>query len=622
MCGIAGIAGRRDPEAVGRMIDAIAHRGPDDGAVWADDAATLGHRRLSIIDLAGGAQPMAYADGACQIVYNGEVYNFEVLRGELAAKGHAFRTRCDTEVILAAYAEWGEACVEKLRGMFAFALWDARERKLVVARDPVGVKPFYYAEHNGCFYFGSEIKALLACPEIPRDMDPEGLDDFFAYLYTVPPRTMFQAVRQLPPATAGVWKDGRFTTRRYWRLEFAQENRPADDWAAEIDAHLAATVRDYMVSDVPLGAFLSGGLDSATIVHHMAQTGATPETFTVGFGAEGNRYDESAYARDIARHFNTNHHEITATADVLELLPTLVRHFDEPFGNPSAVLFYVLCQRIREHVTVVLSGDGGDESFGGYPRHVGARLAGHYRSVPHALRRWLVNPLVQLLPENTRGFHALRRLREFSAGSLLPPVDMYAAWIGYFNAAERHALYGPDLRRNLEGRDPMDYLRGVFNECAGHDIVSQVLYVDLMTFLPHNLLQCSDRMSMAHGLESRVPLADQALIEQAARVPANLKVRGMETKHILRRCMAGKLPPDTVGRKKMGFNPPLGVWLTGALEPLVDDWLSPAAIERAGLFDPAPIQLMLADHRASRRDYTWHLWALLLFEQWRRDYLA
>lgn len=621
MCGIAGIVGRSDPALVEGMTRALAHRGPDGAGLWHDETATLGHRRLSVIDLAGGAQPMASADGSLQLVYNGEIYNFQTLRQELESHGRVFRTRCDTEVILHAYAVWGDACVEHFRGMFAFALWDAPRKRLLVARDQIGVKPLYYAIHDGRFYFGSELKALLACPEIPRALDPESLDDFLALLYTVPPRTMFKAIRQLSPATLGVWHEGTFETRRYWRLHFAPEDRSTGEWVEAVDACLAETVQRYMISDVPLGAFLSGGLDSATIVHHMAQTGAPPETFTVGFGREGNLYDESAQARAMAAHFGTNHHELIAEASIFESLPILVKHFDEPFGNPSSMLFYTLCRRIREHVTVVLSGDGGDECFGGYPRHAGAALSQHYRKLPHALRSAVINPLVQCLPESTRGFHGLRRLREFSAGSLLPPVDMYTAWIGYFNAAERQALYAPELRATLNQRDPMDYLRGLFAECAEADLVSQVLYVDLMSFLPHNLLQCSDRMSMAHGLESRVPLADQQLIELLARVPSNLKVRGLETKHLLRQCMAGKLPPEAVGRKKMGFNPPMGVWLNTSLRPLLEDWLSPEAIRAAGYFEPEPIQRMIADHRASRRDYTWHLWALLQFEQWRRIYL-
>lgn len=623
MCGIAGIAGRRDEETVRRMTDALAHRGPDDAGFYLDDGVTLGHRRLSIIDLAGGHQPMAAANGTLQLVYNGEVYNFRELRAELEGKGYAFETSCDTEVILRAYEAYGESCVERFRGMFAFALWDARERKLLVARDAIGVKPLYYAERDGCFYFASEIKGLLACPGVPRELDPEGLDDFFTYLYTVPPRTMFRGVRQLPPAYVGVWRDGVWTTRRYWQLRFVPEEKTEREWLEEINACLEDTVEKHLISDVPLGAFLSGGLDSSTIIHYMSRVASGPvNTFTIGFGREGALYDESAEARGLARHYGTKHHELTAEADVLQVLPAMVRHFDEPFGNPSAVLFYVLCRLIREHVTVVLSGDGGDESFAGYPRHAGAGLSEWYRLLPGGLRRHVINPLVQLLPENTRGFHALRRLREFSAGSLLEPVEMYAAWISYFSAPEREQLYTPELQRNVEGRDALDYVRGLFRECDGLDLVSQSLYVDLVSFLPHNLLQCTDRMSMAHGLESRVPFADQRLIELLARIPSRLKVRGTQTKRLLRRSMEGRLPDDTLHRKKRGFNPPLGIWLNERLKPLADEYLSATSLRQGGYFQPELVERLRREHASGRRDCTWHLWALLLFEEWRRQYLA
>ncbi len=622
MCGIAGIAGRRNQALVKRMTDAVAHRGPDDEGFYVSDAVTLGHRRLSIIDLAGGHQPMSDESETLWVVFNGEIYNFRELRRILEAKGYRFRTNGDTEVILHAYAEYGEDCVAQFRGMFAFALWDAREHSLFLARDPIGVKPLYYALRGHTLYFASEIKALLACPEIPRDMDYESLDDFLAYLYTVPPRTMFRAIRQLPPAHVATWKSGHWTERRYWRLEFAEEKRSEGEWTEAVNACLAETIDQHMIADVPLGAFLSGGLDSATIVYNMAQAATQPvNTFTVGFGSEGGLYDETAYARAIAGTFRTRHHELTAKADVLTLLPTMVRHFDEPFGNPSALLFYILSKVIREHVTVVLSGDGGDESFGGYPRHAGARLSQRYRRLPLSLRKYLINPLVQRLPESTRGFHALRRLREFSAGSMLEPIEMYAAWISYFSPVERRNLYAPEVRRHLYERDALDYVRSLFRECQGIDLVSQTLYVDLMSFLPHNLLQCSDRMSMAHALEARVPFADQRLIELVAKIPSHLKVRGLETKYLLRRCMRDRLPKNTVRRKKLGFNPPLGVWMNTRLKPLLEDFLSEGQIKDRGYFDPRPIQAMIRDHRASRRDYTWHLWALLLFEQWHRIYL-
>lgn len=622
MCGIAGITGRRNQALVKRMTDAIAHRGPDDEGFYASDAVTLGHRRLSIIDLAGGHQPMSDESETLWVVFNGEIYNFRELRQALEAKGYRFHTNSDTEVILHAYAEYGEDCVAQFQGMFAFALWDTREHLLFLARDPVGVKPLYYALRGHTLYFASEIKALLACPEIPRDMDYESLDDFLTFLYTVPPRTIFKAIRQLPPAHLAVWKNGHWTERRYWRLEFEDEPRSEGEWTEVVNARLGETIEKHMIADVPLGAFLSGGLDSATIVANMAQATAHPvNTFTIGFGSEGGLYDETAYARVIAKAFGTYHHELTAEADVLSLLPTMVRHFDEPFGNPSALLFYVLCKVIREHVTVALSGDGGDEAFGGYPRHAGARLSQRYRRVPLSLRKYLINPLVQRLPESTRGFHALRRLREFSAGSLLEPIEMYAAWISYFSPAERRSLYAPEVGRLLYGRDALDYVRSLFRECEGIDLVSQTLYVDLMSFLPHNLLQCSDRMSMAHALETRVPFADQQIIELVAKIPSRLKIHGLETKHLLRRCMRDRLPKDTLRRKKLGFNPPLGVWMNTRLKPLLDDFLSERRIKDRGYFEPRPIQAMIHDHRAGRRDYTWHLWALLLFEQWHRLYL-
>ncbi len=622
MCGIAGIAGRADEALVRKMAGALAHRGPDDEGFHTAEGVSLGHRRLSIIDLEGGHQPMADASGDSWVVYNGEIYNFRELRTRLEGLGHCFRTQGDTEVILEAYREWGERCVEEFRGMFSFALWDTRERKLFLARDHIGVKPLYYAQCGDTLYFASEIKALLVCPEVSRDMDFEALDDFLTYLYTIPPRTMFRAIRQLPPAHTATWQDGRWQQRRYWRLEMGEESRSEAQWIEAVHGCLAETIEKHMISDVPLGAFLSGGMDSASIVYHMAQTSSQPvNTFTVGFGKDGNLYDESAYARDIAHAFDTQHHELTAEGDTVSLLPTMVRHFDEPFGNPSAMLFYTLCQLIRKHVTVVLSGDGGDESFGGYPRHAGAALAQRYQHVPRTLRQYLVNPLVQLLPESTRGFHALRRLREFSAGSLLPPVERYARWFSFYAPEERQALYTGDTATRLGGRDSLDYLRALFAECEGADAVSQTLYVDLMCFLPHNLLQCSDRMSMAHALESRVPLADKELVELVARIPSRLKVRGLQSKYIMRRCMEGRLPERTIGRKKLGFNPPLGVWLNTSLRTTIDDFLSEDVIRKRGYFHPTPIQTMLNEHRNSRRDHTWRLWALLLFEQWHRLYL-
>ncbi len=619
MCGIAGIAGKRDETLVKRMTDCLVHRGPDAEGFYAEDRVTLGHRRLSIIDLSTGQQPMSSEDGTLWVAFNGEIYNFQELRRTLEAKGHRFRTHSDTEVILAAYAEYGEACVEQFQGMFAFALWDTRSGTLLLARDPIGIKPLYYARVGDALYFASEMKALLAVPGLSREMDFEALDDYLAFLYTVPPRTFFKQIRQLPPGHLAVWRAGEWKERRYWRLQVQEESKSAEAWVEDVRAQFHDLFRKYMISDVPLGAFLSGGLDSATIVYHMMQQAAAPvNTFTVGFAREGNLYDESAEARGMAKYLGTLHRELTVQADAAALMPVILRHFDEPFGNPTALLVYSICKLVREHVTVILSGDGGDECFGGYPRYAGARWAEAYRHLPAWLRGRLIDPLMQCLPESTRGFHALRRIREFSAGSLLDPVDMYASWISYYQHEEKQRLYTDDARRAVGGRDALDFIRALARECGSDDPVSCAMYIDIHSFLPNNVLQYGDRMSMAHSLEARVPFADHKLVELLAHVPSALKVRGTQGKVLMRQSMTGRLPEEVLHRKKVGFNPPMGVWLNTQLKDRVDEYLSEAVLKRRGYFNAAPIQTMIQDHRASRRDYTWHLWALLLLEEWHR----
>lgn len=622
MCGIAGMAGRADDALVRRMTDALTHRGPDDSGYYVGDAAALGHRRLSIIDIAGGAQPMARDNGALQLVYNGEIYNFQSLRKELEAEGVIFDTRSDTEVLLHACATWGVDALPRLRGMFAFALWDARERSLLLARDPLGVKPLYYAERDGVLYFGSEIKALLAVPELPRRLDPEGLDDYLTYLYTVPPRTCFEGIHQLPPGHYATWKDGRLRIARYWHIDATPLGGSEDEWIARTDTAIHETIDLYQISDVPLGAFLSGGLDSSTIAAHLAEVSPQPvNTFTIGFESEGKLYDESAQAQATADLLGTVHHSLTAPGDVAGLLDTMVSHFDEPFGNPTALLTYRLCEVVREHVKVILSGDGGDESFGGYPRYSGVQWAEAYRRVPRAIRAGVVQPLVSMLPESTRGQHLWRRIREFSAGSLLDPVEMYIAWVTYFDRAQRTALYTPEWATQIAGRESEDFLRGLFADCPDSDPATRAMIVDLQSFLPHNVLQYGDRMSMAHSLEVRVPLADPVLVQTMARAPVDLKLHGGQSKYLLRRCLEGRLPKDTVDRPKLGFNPPMGVWLNTTLKPLVDDYLAPETIARRGLFQADAVARLIADHRSSRRDNTWHLWSLLVLEAWQRAYL-
>ncbi|MBX7259309.1 MAG: asparagine synthase (glutamine-hydrolyzing), partial [Candidatus Hydrogenedentes bacterium] len=621
MCGIAGQAGAGDIRVVQAMCNRLAHRGPDDEGFYQSEGVCLGHRRLSIIDLSGGHQPIANEDETVWIVFNGEIYNFQELRADLEAHGHVFRTNSDTEAIIHAYEEYGEQCPARLFGMFAFAIWDSNQQKLFAARDHAGVKPLYYAEHEGSLLFASEIKALLAAG-VSRQIDYCSLDDYLTYLYTVPPRTLFRDVKQLPPAHSLTWQDNRLTVRRYWKLEHHIEERSEDGWVEEIRSCLQSVIEGNMIADVPLGSFLSGGLDSSTIVAMMSRVRQDPvRTFTIGFGGDGNLYDEVEEARAIARHFHTDHQELQAQSGIVELLPTVIRHFDEPFGNPTALLAYILSGEIRKHVTVALAGDGGDELFGGYARYVGAAWAERYRLVPDPIRRWVINPLVQMLPESTRGRHALRRLREFSSGALLSPEAMYTSWVTYFGEEEREALYTGDFRAKVKDHDSLAYIRRLFGECTATDIVSRAMYVDANSFMPNNVLQYSDRMSMAHALEIRVPFTDPRLMELMARVPSSLKIRGGETKYLMRRVMRPDLPSEVLSRKKIGFNPPMGVWLKTSLTAQIEDLLSKQAIEARGYFRPESIQAMLSAHRNSQRDFTWHIWSLLFLELWHRMYI-
>jgi asparagine synthase (glutamine-hydrolysing) len=621
MCGIAGQAGKSDIALVRTMCNAIAHRGPDDEGFYQNDGVCLGHRRLSIIDLAGGHQPLSNEDETVWIIFNGEIYNYQELRADLEKKGHRFRTNSDTETIVHLYEEYGEDCPRLLYGMFTFAIWDTKTQKLFAARDQAGVKPLYYSEFGGCLYFGSEIKAILAAG-VPRNVDYRSLDDYLCYLYTVPPNTIFRDIKQLPHGHSLTWQAGKLKVRRYWKLEHRFENRSEDDWAEEVRSCLKSVIEGNMIAEVPLGSFLSGGMDSSTIVAMMGRVRKDPvRTFTIGFGADGNLYDEVGQAEAIAKYFKTDHRVLRAESDIVEILPTVVRHFDEPFGNPTALLVYILSRLIRQHVTVALAGDGGDELFGGYARYVGASWAQQYRHVPDPIRRWLVNPLVQMLPESTRGRHALRRLREFSAGSLLDPEAMYASWVTYFSPEERQALYTDDLRREVGDHNALGFIRGLFDECTASDTVSKAMYVDTNSFMPCNVLQYSDRMSMAHALEIRVPFTDPRLMTLMARVPASLKVHGRETKYLMRRAMRDMLPPDVVARKKIGFNPPMGVWLTKGLACQVSTLLSKETIESRGYFRPEAVHAMLAAHRNNQRDFTWHIWALMFFELWHQAYI-
>ena len=617
MCGIAGVVGRQDPALVEKMTRLLAHRGPDAEGFHHGGGISLGHRRLSVIDRAGGSQPMLDPSGRYALVYNGELYNYRALRDELRSAGHAFRTQCDTEVLLAALIQWGEAALVRLQGMYAFALWDCDEEMLLLARDPVGVKPLYYARAGETLYLASEMKSILCCPDVSRDLDSEALDDYLTFLYTVPPRTIYRGIRQLPAGHCATWQRGAWKERPFWDWPMEAEARSEADWLAHLRESLERDMPHYAEADVPVGALLSGGIDSTCIVEQLARS-APPRTFTIGFNSEGSHLDETNEARRTAVGLQTEHREIQAEAHVAELLPALVRHFDEPFGNPTALLTYVLAQEVRKHVTVVLAGDGGDEVFGGYRRYQGVAMTDRLAWVPSALWRYAINPLTRRLPGGVEGPAFAKRLKGFVAAQGLGPVERYAAWTTYHHRDSLDALYAPELRRQLAGRDPWEHLRDLAKESENLGPLNQAMYLDLRSFLPNNVLRYGDRMSMAHGLELRVPLADPMLAREFIAMPDPLKLQGAISKYLLRRHLTGRVPHDIVQRKKLGLNPPMGQWLNGPLKPLLDDYLNDAAIRQAGFFDPEAIARMRLEHHAGRRDHTWRLWSLIVFEEWRQ----
>jgi len=624
VCGIAGYVGSLRPGLGAEMAQLLRHRGPDEAGECVLPAAAgmhtvLAHQRLSIIDIPGGHQPQTNEDGTVYVVFNGEIYNFRELRRELEARGHLFRTRSDTEVLVHLYEEHELGMLEHLRGMFAFALWDAPRRRLVLARDRLGVKPLYYAEPAGdvALAFASELKSLLLVPRIEPELDPEALDAYLAFLYVPHPRTAVRGIHKLPPAHVLVHEGGQTSIRRYW----SPQSEPAEPDADRLWELLRESVDLRLVADVPVGAFLSGGIDSTAIVAAAASTGTRPDTFTVVF-PDDPLYDERSDARAAAAAFGTAHHELEAGAGLGELLPTIVRHFDEPFGNPTALLTYELSRLTRQHVKVALSGDGADELLAGYPRFRGLAAASVYRRMPAPVRA-LAAAGARALPESTHGRHALRRAREFALAPLESLDSAYVSWITYFDAEGRRDLYTPDLRARLRESTPAElFLLELFERAPRDDLVNRLSFVELQSFLPCNVLEYGDKMSMAHGLEVRAPFTDHRLVEYVVGLPGSTKLRRGTSKAILRRALAGRVPQRTLAKRKLGFNAPLGAWLRGNLAPLLDSHLSREVVEARGLFEPSGVEGLVKTMRSGRRDVSLQVWALIVLEQWQREYAA
>jgi asparagine synthase (glutamine-hydrolysing) len=631
VCGICGYVGRPDPKAIEAMTQLLTHRGPDgDGVRFFPGGdgrvpVALGHRRLAIIDRSPrGAQPMSYADGRYWLTYNGELYNYRELRRELEGQGLRFSTGTDTEVLLAMYARHGVAMLPRLNGMFAFALWDADRQQLFMARDRLGIKPLYWSKEGEALYFASEIKALL--PALPRArMRTELVPDYLTFLWVPGADTLFAGIYKLDPGHCATFRDGRLSIRRWWDMAFQPEERTEREWATIVRETVASAVRRQMVSDVPLGSFLSGGIDSSAIVAMMSQTTEHVTTYTVGFSPEDLAHDivpdDLRYARLVARQFGTDYHEEVLKPKIVDLLPQLIWHMDEPIADPAAISTYLICAAARERLTVILSGMGGDEVFAGYPRHLAASLARGFDLVPQRLRTAVRHGLEGRLtlggPGRMRG--PRRNLMKLIRGIDAPHLERYLTYSSYYRPEELERLLYP--HHSSAAVRVLDGHRLHAHSVETEHWLNQALYVDMKTFLPCLNLAYTDKMSMAASTEVRVPLLDDCLVELSGRVPPELKLRRMTRKYIFKRSMESLLPREVVWRKKAGFGAPLRSWLVGELKPMVDDLLSPDAITARGLFDPGEVQRLIAANARGTEDNALRLWALLTLELWQRTYI-
>ncbi len=627
MCGIAGVVARDssrslDPAVIGRMVEKLHHRGPDDTGVVTLPGVSLGLKRLSIIDVAGGRQPIENEDGTITFVGNGEIYNYRGLREELLAKGHRFRTGSDMEVVVHGYEEWGDDVVPRLGGQFAFALWDGRRKRLLSARDRAGEKPLYYYEGRDDIVFASEIKSLLSRSDVPRELDPEALDLFLTYEFVIAPRTIFRGVKKLPPAHAMSVERGKVEIWPYWSApQTVVEGRSEGEWAEELRTTLAAAVRSQMMSDVPLGAFLSGGIDSSTVVALMAEASERPvRTFSIAF-REGS-YDESAYAREISARFGCEHREETIDFDVVRLFDRLIVHLDEPFADTSLFPTFLVSEVASKEVKVVLSGDGGDELFAGYDWYVADRLARTLSRLPGRTALGWLHAASEWFPPSEKKKGLVNKVKRFLAGVRMPPELQHYRWLSHLPVEDKRELYSEHLRTSLGSFDPFAPVIGRLSRQTD-DLLNRQLAADFELFLADDILVKVDRMSMATSLEARAPFLDKNVVELAFRMPGSLKLRGSERKYILKKAMADKLPPRILNRRKEGFSIPMKNWLRNEneLRPLMESLLSRERVESRGLFRWPEVERRISEHVAGKKNHAHQLFPLMVFERWAEEFL-
>ena len=596
---------------------AIEHRGPDEDGFYLNGGVGMAMRRLSIIDLAGGQQPIHSSDKTNWIVYNGEIYNYQDLRRELEGRGHRLYTNSDTEAVVQLYADEGPECLQHLRGMFAFAIWNETDQSLFLARDRIGKKPLLYSHQpNGDLVFASEFHAMLKHPAISREVDADAIDDYMSYLCVPAPRTAFKDIRKLEPGHWLRWKDGKIETHRYWLPDFTNKIKITEEEAIEETTRIVReSTRLRMISEVPLGAFLSGGVDSSTLVALMAQESSQPvKTFSIGF--EEQDYSELKYARRVAEHVGAEYNEFIVKPNAVEILPTLVEHYGEPYADSSAIPTYYVSRETRKHVTVALNGDGGDESFAGYERYSAMLIAEQYKRIPKLLRNGLIEGPINLLPTSELKRSRLRDAKRFLKAANLPRTKRYQRWMTTFDAAAKSEIYTADFRSSLGVREDSAILDKWFTRANGSGVLDAAMLTDQMTYLPNDLLVKVDIASMANSLEARSPFLDHKVIEFAASLPESLKMRRFETKSLLKKVAARLVPREVVYRRKMGFGVPVGKWFRSEMKDFVRDvLLSPPALRR-GVVNPEAIERYVHEHTTGRRDHSFQIWTLLMLELW------
>lgn len=628
MCGICGKiyfdrSEKVDISLIDRMTSVLKHRGPDDRGIHVEGHVGLGHQRLSIIDLsAAGHQPMPNEDSSIWIVFNGEIYNFEELRQELQASGHVFRSHSDTEVIIHLYEEEAADCVHRLRGMFAFAIWDNNKQQLFIARDRAGKKPLVYAVTDKAFLFASEIKSLLNDTSVDTQVNPEAIHHYLTYQYVPGPLTIFRGIKKLPPAHTLVLRDGQATIKQYWNLSYAGKTTISSlsDCTEKFLDVFRDAVKIRLRSDVPLGAFLSGGIDSSATVAVMSGLLNQPvKTFSIGF--EDSDFNELQYAKKIARLYQTDHTEFVVKPDALKILPKIIWHYDEPYADPSAIPTYYVSKLTSEHVTVALNGDGGDESFAGYERYVANRLAACYAKIPFFIREKFIKKAANLLPYREYRWSISRRLKRFINGVTEEPASRYVQWLCCFNNDMKENLYSQSFKQTVAAVDSVSLTADMYNRSDADNLLEKTLFADVMLYLPYDLLVKVDIASMANSLEARSPFLDHKLMEFAASLPADLKLRGIQTKYILKKAFKPLLPKEILYRKKMGFGVPLHRWFRQELKTVAYEILLDKRTTSRGYFKKDAVRLLLDEHVALRADHSYRIWALLYLELWHRMFI-